>query len=420
MIRLLDNTKFSLFNYFYIFCLFIYAGSATVFARDLGDIRTVGNAFALFLTLIFFKYNKVRLSKRFIYSILVFLLYAIVTSLNNQLINPFWISRWLIFLTIAYGLCQCLGEKLFVAIETVLFHLSIISLAFWIVHIVNPTLMENLAKTLAFSQPYAEDSNVKYNIIFYTINSDKGSDFVADFIVTKRNSGFTWEPGAFASFLCFGIFCNILRTDLNIKRNKAFWVFLLALFSSQSTTGFMTLIFMSGVWLIANRKYWWGVVILPISIALFSLPFVSDKMLAEFQYVSDMDYRTATGSTAFNRTYSLMLDWQEFLRHPLLGLGGWSKGTLYAQQGYEFATISGIGGLLSQYGAIMSILFFFLLIQSSRLIRFRMNKKNAYILIATMLGMMYSYGLWTTPIIITFWMFCVYAPPKRHYVITSL
>ena len=143
-------------------------------------------------------------------------------------------------------------------------------------------------------------------------------------------------------------------------------------------------------------------------------------MLAEFQYVSDMDYRTATGSTAFNRTYSLMLDWQEFLRHPLLGLGGWSKGTLYAQQGYEFATISGIGGLLSQYGAIMSILFFFLLIQSSRLIRFRMNKKNAYILIATMLGMMYSYGLWTTPIIITFWMFCVYAPPKRHYVITSL
>ena len=101
MIRLLDNTKFSLFNYFYIFCLFIYAGSATVFARDLGDIRTVGNAFALFLTLIFFKYNKVRLSKRFIYSILVFLLYAIVTSLNNQLINPFWISRWLIFLTIA-------------------------------------------------------------------------------------------------------------------------------------------------------------------------------------------------------------------------------------------------------------------------------------------------------------------------------
>lgn len=419
MIRLLDKSRITWFNYFYIFCIIIYAGKATVFARDLGDIRTFGNAFALLITVYFFIVNKVKFTRKYKISISIFLLYAVVTSINNRMINPFWISQWLIWLTIAYGMCQGLGERLFVTVETVLLHLSMIALLIWVIELIFPSAVVFLVKTFEFSKPYAEDSNVAANMIFYTLSSDYGSATVADFIIfSKRNPGFAWEPGAFASIICLGIFCNVLRTNMRLRHNGALWGFFAALLSSQSTTGFITLIMMLGIWLIANKKYKWGFVIIPIAIAMFSFPFVRDKLFAELNNLQYNDYTQSSGG-AFNRTYSLVLDFQEFLRHPLLGLGGWTGGTWYAQQGYEFALISGIGYMLSQYGAVISLLFIILLIYSAQIIKNDIGSNNSFILIAVILGMMYSYNLWMTPLYIAFWMYGVYSPIIKETVLSN-
>ena len=88
MLTLIDKTtKTSWFNYFFMFCIIaIYGGYATLFARELGDIRTLGNAFALFITIVFFIKNRIRFNQAFWISILVFLSYAAVTSLNNIMI----------------------------------------------------------------------------------------------------------------------------------------------------------------------------------------------------------------------------------------------------------------------------------------------------------------------------------------------
>ena len=131
MILKVHNLQTSVFNYFFVFCLFIYAGSATVFARDLGDIRTVGNAFAMVMSAAFFVLNRIKLGKPYFISIAVFLLYAAITSINNKMINPHWISEWIIWLTMAYLLCQGLKEKLFAVVETVLCILCVISLVFF-------------------------------------------------------------------------------------------------------------------------------------------------------------------------------------------------------------------------------------------------------------------------------------------------
>ena len=408
-IRLLDKTKLSLFSYFYVFCILIYAGNATVFARDLGDIRTVGNAFALLLTVGFYYVRKIPFSRNYVVSLLVFLLYAAVTSLKNHMVNPFWISQWLIWLTIAYGLCRGFGRRLFVVVETVVCHLSIIALCFWVVYLVSPGLMARIVLIFEFSRAYAEDSNVIANMIFFTLpNVEQG---LGEFQLFPRNPGFAWEPGAFASMVCLGIFCNILRTNFRLRQNPPLWVFFLALISSESTTGIMTLLLMLIVWLFANRKYGWGFVVLPLAITLFSLPFVSSKMFVEYESLETLDLNDAGG--ALNRTYSLMLDWQEFLRHPIIGLGGWAEGTYLARVGYEVTTISGIGEMLVRFGAIMTLLFLWLLVHSARTIRQLFSTTSAYILIVTVLGMMYSYNLWTAPLYIAFWMFGFYYPIKE-------
>lgn len=402
MILKTHNLQTSLFNYFFVFCLFIYAGSATVFARELGDIRTVGNAFAMFITAAFFVLNRIKLGKPYFISIAVFLLYAAITSFNNKMINPHWISEWMIWLTIAYLLCQGLKENLFAIVETVLCVLCVISLVFWGIHLIRPDLITTLVSVFEFSRPYAEECNVEANMILYTINADYSAN---DFQLLLRNAGFAWEPGALACFACLGIYCNLLRTNLKLL-NPSLWVFLLTLASTQSTTGFIIFIMMIALWLALNKKYAYLILLVPVVIGLYELPFVKEKLTEEIDNMKYMDYSMVEG--AVGRLYSLQLNFEEFLRHPIIGLGGYTEGTWLAQHGYEVATISGIGNMLVYFGAIMTALFLFLLIKACLLIQKVFDSPNAWILIAIIIGMMVSYNLWKQPIFIAFWMYGVY------------
>ena len=407
MVELLDKSRISLFNYFYLACIVLYAGKATVFARDLGDISTIGNAFALLLSIIFYFQNKIVFSKNYAKVIVVFLLYAAATSINNNMINPLWMSQWLIWITIAYFICQGFKERLFVAFETVLFHLSIIGVVLWTIQLVAPNIIAQLVKTFEFSKPYTEDGNVLANMIVYTlVNQDYG---FSDFDLFARNAGFAWEPGAFASMICLAIFCNILRTNLSLKRNVSLWVFFVALFSTQSTTGFMIFMVMLAVWAIVNKKYIAIPLVIPAIIVLANLSFVNDKLLSEYEGLQNADF-SGRSSGSFGRMYSFQLDFEEFLRHPILGLGGYQNGTWYKLQGYDFATISGIGHLLAYYGAIMTILFFYLLVRSCIKIKELFQTNNSFLLLVTIVGMMISYSLWGHPLYIAFWMFCVFCP----------
>ena len=304
----------------------------------------------------------------------------------------------------AYGLCQGFKEKLFVVVETVLCHLSLIALVFWVIHVINPTLITNFVQTYAFSEPYEEDCNVLANMIFYTVN-DINENAEHEFELLLRNAGFAWEPGAFASFACLGIFCNILRTNFKLM-NPSLWILTLALASTQSTTGFLIFLLIVVIWLVLNKKYVFLLILIPGIIFVFNLPFVKEKLFDEIDNLQYADYTILSGT--LGRLYSLQLNFEEFLRHPLIGLGGYSQGTWLEQHGYDVITISGIGHMLVYFGAVMTALFIYLLVKSCKYIQEVTKSNNAWILIAVMLGTMVSYNLWKQPIYIAFWMFAVY------------
>ena len=389
--------------------MFIYAGSATVFVRQLGDLSTIGNAFGILITVIFWVKNKIRLSQQYYVSIAVFLFYAVITSVNNKLINPRWITEWIIWLTMAYGICQAFKERLFVVVESVLYQLCIIALVFWGIHLIIPDEMPEIVKALQFSKPYEEECNVYANIIFYTVNSVR-ADFDENFWLFLRNAGFAWEPGAFACMICLGIFCNILRTNF-APQNRSLWVFFVSLLSTQSTTGFSIVLLLVVAWLIINKKYRYLFLVIPVVIILFNLPFVKNKLISEMEIASYKDVSDSSG--AQGRFFSLQLDFEEFLRHPIIGLGGYSGGTWLAQNGYEIATISGIGHMLVTFGVIMTVLFLYLLIKTCQVIQDVMRSNHAWLLLIVVLGMMFSYDLWKQPIFISFWLFCFYGIDYR-------
>lgn len=406
MIRLVDKSKISTFKFIYLFILVLFAGMSTVFARSLGDIRTIGNGFMLLLTVILiFKYH-IKFKKNYVLSISIFSLYAVITFIANGVISPFWWSQWLIWLTIAYCVCYSFGWKLFASYETILTFLCIISLPLWLIYILFPDALRIVMKTIEFSKPFSEDGNVGINILFYTIPPTNNIE--NDYIIFPRNCGFAWEPGAFSCLINLALFCNIFRTNIRFKHNTSLWIFIVALITTQSTTGFIIFIMLLLSWLLLKHSLWYTIILIPVVVVLFNLPFVKDKFLEEYNTVQYVDVSSlgTNRSYALGRLSSFQLDLEEFSRHPILGLGGYEKGRYLNKMGYDnIATISGVGKLLSKFGIIMSIVFFYLLIKSAMLISKLYNNNRGYLLFIVILGSMISYDLWTTPILISFWIF---------------
>lgn len=407
-ITAVDKSKVKFFDYFFMFCMVIYAGSATVFARSLGNVSTIGNAFGLILTLILFVKGNLKITRNYLKIIVVFSCFAVITFIRNGMINPLWYSQWIIRLTIASCICLYYKENLFVCYETVLFHLSIVGIAFWSVQLFFPDLIYSIVRAFEFSRPYTEDGNVAMNMIVYTIGVDGRQ--TSDYSSLIRNPGFAWEPGAFSCLICLALFCNVLRTNFKFKRNFPLFVFMIALLSTQSTTGLSMFAIMLLLWLIFNKKFSYAFLVLPLAVFLVSQEFVMGKFLDEYGALDNRDWKDA--SSAVGRLASFQLEWQEFMRHPLIGLGGYEGGTWLKLHGYDVVTISGIGDLLSRYGAIMSLLFLALLFKSARTMSDFCENKNGFLLIVVVIAMMISYGLWKQPIYIAFWAYCCFSNKK--------
>ena len=408
MISLADKSKVSLFDYLYFLCIILYAGGATAFARSFGEFGTVSNAFALGFTLVFLWKNRVRFSSRFLWTLAIFSLFAVCTFVQNGRISPLWLGIWWMNFIISYALCYRFEGKIFTVFETIIYHLSIISLVLWGVYLINPEIIQSLVESLQFSESFSENVKTK-NMIVYTLLDDDRQ--LNDFVDVSRNAGFMWEPGAFACMICLAIWCNVIRTNFTLLGNRHLIVMLLALMSTSSTTGYVIFIILLILYFIFNSKYKHILYIVPIVVLLYQLPFVKDKIEDEYVGVSDVNLAMydEEQNFALGRIVSFQLDWEEFLRHPWLGLGGYSEGSWLNQQGYDnIATISGLGKLLSRYGAIMAIIFVILLVKSVKLVNRLYQTRSGWLLIGVMIGTMVSYDLWVQPAIMIFWLFGVW------------
>lgn len=415
MICIADKSKISIFDYFYLFCIIVYAGGATIFARSMSTPFTIGNTVALLLTIVLIWKNKIKFKQHFGIAILLFTLYAVLTFIQNSQLSPMWLSIWYINLLITYVINTHYRHKLLSVYETIIYHLSIISLIFWGLYLIAPSAIESIVSIFEFSSSYSTDIQSK-NMIVYTLMDSERQE-INEFVKFPRNAGFAWEPGAFACFICLAIFCNIIRTNLRLKNNIQLWILLVALLTTSSTTGYFILIAIFILWVLCNSKYGHLMYIIPIAIILFQQPFVKDKIMEEYgniEYVNLAAYNDED-MHALGRLASFQLDWEEFLRHPILGLGGYSKGSWLEQQGYDnIATISGIGKLLSRYGIIMSITFIILLLQSVKRINNQFSVRNGLLMIVTIIGMMISYDLWTDPLFMAFWMYGIWNQPTNQ------
>lgn len=414
MIKLLDQSKIPLFDYLYLFTVIVYSGLASALVRGFGDIRTLGNAILLFLTIVFAIYKRIAVKKDFIIVISVFVLYSILTIITTGAANTFlWLfSKWIIYLFTTYVVCQGFKYRFFIISETILYHLALIAIIGWLLLLLVPGAFINFASGIALPAFNDDPMFTSFNFWVYTIIPASVLDGAGEFYSLIRNSGFAWEPGAFACFMCLAICFNAIRTKFSLKSNFALYVFVAALLTTQSTTGYSIFCVMLMLWLIANKRFSLLLLSLPLIPVVLDLPFMGEKLMLKSE---DFSYATLSGSNAgesFDRFLSFRILWDEFLRYPLFGYG-YSESMI---EKLDMQTWSGIGRLLAQYGACMAFLFFYLLIKSAHDLNKYFCSKAGVMIIVTFVGMMVSYMLWMQPFWIAVWMSCVFMQsPKSGF-----
>lgn len=208
-----------------LFVLYI-AASSTISTNDIFSIIVT-----IFLIIVFF--NRKLTVDPFIFILLTvwglinFLSIILNGSENFNFITFIGVT---IRMIMAYLMIKIVGINFFERFSQYAFKLVIISSVFFLLNLFLPLVFESLSKYLNFITLPEQKQAGGWYIFVYMFNAWAAPD---------RNSGFMWEPGAYAGVLIFLILYRLLINKF--KLDKQLLILQLALLSTFSTAGYIAL-----------------------------------------------------------------------------------------------------------------------------------------------------------------------------------
>jgi hypothetical protein len=161
-------------------------------------------------------------------------IYIIFCTLRSffliHLSMTFWISDMeflLKFILTSFLYCAVLKEKALHYLTRVIIQLAIISIPFYFLQLISGDVVSTIGNLLGLPSMY---HTVQYtNFLVFTYVREHGI----------RNSGFSWEPGAFGFFLNMGLFLHLLNNNFVFDKRAKWLAF--AIITTISTTSYLAL-----------------------------------------------------------------------------------------------------------------------------------------------------------------------------------
>ena len=297
----------------WMFLMILLSSRASVPANS--DVVII--VFTIFTSIIFF-HKKQILTTRFISFIIGFIFLTILYFIIFQHLQVWAYGRLLVKLFLAYFIVGIFKENFIFYAEKIIFYLAVISLPLYTLQLLIPSRLHELNSLIERALPFLE------------INGpDESNSFIFNIEIVGapfRNSGFAWEPGGFSAFLTMALFFNLYLN--NFKFNNRFWTLLIADLTTQSTTGYIAIVFIF-IFLAYNRFKSKSIFLAPILffvfIGLSQLSFVGKEIEEEFfDSRTSIDFEKNFQSQDFvslGRIGSFIVDYNDFLKHPIIGYG---------------------------------------------------------------------------------------------------
>lgn len=383
-------------DFVFLLSLIVASGLATRFFRDISSLLIIFGISAAYLL-----YRDRKLNVGYVAACSIWFCYAILSYIKYPGNNLFWPFLYFCNITIAYAVVRRYGARFVIVSTDVLYFLAVLSLILFSVQLVALDLMLAIWQQFDISDSLFDKPYTHYAHAFlYTIHQFKDTDKGA-----ARNAGFCWEPGAFACFLVVGVYFQLLRDSYRIGCSKLRYViFLMAILTTQSTTGLVALIFIV-ICYFANQprrqfaKY--GLVALMMSFPLLALlpqqlekieSQLSDDLLEQVVALNENENEKGLG-----RFQSMIVLGVDFVENPVLGLGANKSDSWVSRMGLDVNPTSGIGNMFATYGLFLMIPYFWLLLRSSERYCQAYRSKGVWLFPTLVIVLGFSFGILETP-----------------------
>jgi len=337
------------------YILFLMAFFITAMANAI-TISNITLVLTAFITFIIFLQRGYKVDKWFYYFIIIYTLIVTIYLYKFGYLN-IRTGREYVKIFYGYFLAKLIWNKLIPYFTKTTYVLAIISIPLYLLQLLDYDLMrhiigifENNISILDYRDDWYE------NIFVFTLN-DNGM---------YRNSGFAWEPKGFGTFLDLAIIFRLIENRFKLI-DKRIIVYLIALITTFSTASISLLFFTAIPFYLYNKKASYkiiaGSILIPIIIMIFfNATFLKDKILREYntkdEYVAFItDRRTDIESRSLGRFGSLIVDYMDLKKEPLLGYGNQKfKRTQFSIAGVKLVRVNGLSDYAAKYG-IVGILF---------------------------------------------------------------
>lgn len=301
--------------------------------------------------------------------------------------------------------CALLKEQVVYYLTRVIFHLAILSLPLYCLQLIAGDTI--LAVGRAINLPDAHFSGYVNFLVFTYVKQHH-----------IRNSGFSWEPGAFGFFLNLGLLMHLITNDFRLGK-QAKWI-IVAIITTLSTTTYLAFVFVLLLYFRGRGvKYVSLMVFIGPALCVLAtmVPFMFDKIVTTYnQDMNDIkniqtlsDWYVQHGQTMpLNRFASILYPIQLFGYNLI-----WGISNIYNETVPILKTISlsnGIFSFMAQFGGIgLSFLLY------RAYLFFKKNTQSIELAIYGVLIVLicgFAEGIFVTSVVLCFLFLYYYSIPK--------
>lgn len=360
--------------------------------------------------------RKIKIDRSFIV-FFIFLLIIITQNLIQlgEFFDPLRYVKLLSLILTAYFTVKIVRFDFFVHFNKIVLYVICISLPFYLWQLADIESFHNVGKTLNTIFSGLMDvstvvGNESLNILIYTI----------EFVEKFRNSGPMWEPGGFATIIVLALYFELLQTDYSF--NKRSWVYLLGIFITFSTTGYISALIVIFLYLSkkakqSSSKYLRPLLylLLPIFIVVagllfFNTPIFYQKIVAEISTQNDMVKNISDYGNSFKslgRFGSLQMDLNSIQDKFVFGRGYTDEDFRMKYQNFNFT--NGLSSFIGRMGIVGLVWLLISLIKSGKLIVFGLSGSvsGSIIFLALILIISFSNPVLFTPLFLVLQLFFI-------------